>query len=111
MTIKEMEIQIDRLGLEELEVRLWKGNQVDVFICAIKEDEEGEFDDENQHRGNIVVFDGHGKCYETTPLALWTKGDEFEMTYAHGIDDDLPETINGYDLERIPERDLEDLSA
>lgn len=70
MTIKEMEVQIDRLGLEKLEVRLWMGNQVDVFICAIKDDEEGEFDDENQHRGNIVVFDGHGKCYETTPLAL-----------------------------------------
>ena len=51
MTIKEMEAQIDRLGLEKLEVRLSKGREVDVFICAIKNNECAELEEDDQRRG------------------------------------------------------------
>lgn len=112
MKIAEMETQIDKLGLEKLEVKVKKGREVDIFICAIKDEEEGEFEDEEQHRGNLVVFDFCGRCWETTPLAHWSKGDDFDVIRSemYGNEDTL-ESINGYELERIPERDLEDLSA
>lgn len=111
MKIAEMETQIDKLGLEKLEVKVKKGREVDIFICAIKDEEEGEFEDEEQHRGNLVVFDSCGRCWETTPLAHWIKGEDFEVIRSEGLGKETPESINGYELERIPERDLEDLSA
>ena len=73
MTIKEMEAKIDRLGLEKLEVRLSKGREVDVFICAIKNNECAELEEGGQHRGNIVVFDGNGRCWETEAYAYGVK--------------------------------------
>lgn len=112
MNIKEMEIQIDRLGLEKLEVRLKKGSEVDVFICAIKDDKEGELEDEEQHRGSIVIYDGHGKCWTTTQLVLWSKGGNYEITYSDGLyGEEFLSAINGCELKRDKERDLEDLSV
>ncbi len=108
MTIKEMEAQIDRLGLEKLEVRLFKGREVDIFICAIKNDEGAELEENGLHRGNIIVFDGNGRCWETEPYALWGKGDDYDVTW--GINEygqNVPVGINKYALERIPLCDLD----
>ena len=109
MKIAEMEKQIDRLGLKKLEVRLTKGSEVDIFICAIKDDDP-ENKNDDRHIGNIVVFTGDGRCWETTPLASWSKDDDFDVIQVGGINGlSEPESINGYELERIPQRDLDAL--
>lgn len=45
-----MEIQIDKLGLEKLNVRLGKGGRVHWFLCC-----------QNADNGNLVLYDGHGQ--------------------------------------------------
>lgn len=108
MTIKEMEAKIDRLGLEKLEVRLSKGREVDVFICAIKNNECAELEEGGQHRGNIVVFDGNGRCWETEAYALWGKGNDYDVTWGiNGYGQNVPIAVNKYALVRMPQRDLD----
>lgn len=47
MKVREMEIQIDKLGLEKLNVRLGKGGRVHWFLCC-----------QNADNGNLVLYDG-----------------------------------------------------
>lgn len=108
MKIGEMEALIDRLGLEKLEVRLKKGHEVDYFICAINNDKEGEFTNDYEHKGNIVVFDNDGRCWETGPDAHWSKDGDYELfcDFNEFLQFELS-SINGYRLERMPQHDLD----
>lgn len=47
MKVREMEIQIDKLGLEKLNVRLGKGGRVHWFLCC-----------QNADNGNYVAIIG-----------------------------------------------------
>lgn len=76
MKVREMEIQIDKLGLEKLNVRLGKGGRVHWFLCC-----------QNADNGNLVLYDGHGHAY-TLPLSAFLAVRSMESVGVGHIDRD-----------------------
>lgn len=84
MKIKDMEPQIEKLGLTMLEVKLNTKGEVRAFICAIIYK---EFEDwinsnleENWCEAQLVVFDSNGKAYITYKELVNTEG-RFDVQY------------------------------
>lgn len=90
MKIKDMEPQIEKLGLTMLEVKLNIKGEVRAFICAIiyKEFEDwiNSNLDENWCEAQLVVFDSNGKAYITYKELVNTEG-RFDVQYR---------TLHGY---------------
>lgn len=59
MTIAEIEPYVDSLLLKKLEVKMKKGRQIRLFICADNVVEYSE-----RVYGDIIVFDGDGKAWK-----------------------------------------------
>lgn len=84
MTIAEMEPLIDKIGLKKLEVKMKKGRQVHWFVCGRNLREPNEKDKEEwclfdgAKIGDIVVFDGEGRCYITPDYQI-VPGDTYDI--------------------------------
>lgn len=103
MKVREMEIQIDKLGLEKLNVRLGKGGRVHWFLCC-----------QNADNGNLVLYDGHGLAY-TLPLSAFWPSEVWKVSVSDisietpfGEDDGV--LVDGVLARRSPRLDLTDYS-
>lgn len=84
MKIKDMEPQIEKLGLTMLEVKLNRKGEVRAFVCAIiykKYDEWSFYNlDQDWCEAQLVVFDQHGHAYITYKEMVNTEG-QFNVEY------------------------------
>lgn len=77
MKIKDMEPQIEKLGLRMLEVRLKEDGEVHFFICT--EPNPRVWDEDDSCNSPLIVFDSKGKCWIAFLDGEWQMGQTFHV--------------------------------